>query len=88
MSGDTPLDRFRALCGGVALVAPMYGSPAECAATLYGAAYMLGCDRDGWLAALDACGFLRGNISTLATHDDAAALARHLAEVAPQWEGR
>jgi hypothetical protein len=79
------LDRFRALCDGVSLAPPMYGTPAECAATLYGASWMVGCDRDEWLAALNACDLLRGNTWTLATHDDAVRLARHLSEVASQW---
>ena len=80
------LTRFRNLCAGMSQAPGMYGSPAECAAMLYGAGTMLGLSREEWYATPGALGLTRGNrVLPIETDATVRALAGYLSETAPRW---
>ncbi len=69
---------------------PMYGSPREALATVYG--LLVGASRAGldvrplWLKALFASALLRGNRDTVTTHEDVARVAAWFLAHADEWQ--
>jgi len=85
MRAPNPLARFRILCEAVHDTPGMFGTAAEGAATLYGAARVLGLSRDGWYATLASLGLTQGNRVAIDGFKHVERLAVELSQTAPQW---